>query len=98
MDAPQDRQIRVSILVLQHYIGATPCRTRWAAMFRRLMDEFKWRLGPQQDIPDQPDALRKAFDGQEIVLASRQVDHPIPARWPRGSTEIKSKFLALFLK
>lgn len=55
------RQAHPDVLVLQHYIGATPYSADWAAMLRRLMGEFKRRLGIQQDIPDQPDALRSAF-------------------------------------
>ncbi len=48
-------------LVLQHYIGATPFSADWTAMLRRIIGEFKRKLGLQQDIPDQPDALRSAF-------------------------------------
>ena len=55
------RQAHPDAFVLQHYIGATPYSADWAAMLRRLMGEFKRRLGLQQDIPDQPDALRSAF-------------------------------------
>jgi hypothetical protein len=55
------RQEHPEILVLQHYIGATPYSADWAAMLRRLMGEFKRRLGLQQDIPDKPDVLRSDF-------------------------------------
>lgn len=55
------RQAHPDVLVLQHYIGATPYSADWAPMLRRLMGEFKRRLGIQQDIPDQPDALRNSF-------------------------------------
>lgn len=55
------RQAHPDALVLQHYIGATSYSADWAAMLRRLISEFKRRLGIQQDIPDQSDALRSAF-------------------------------------
>ncbi len=55
------RQAYPDALVLQHYIGATPYSSDWAATLRRLMGESKRRLGLQQDIPDQPDALRSVF-------------------------------------
>jgi len=48
-------------LVLMHFIGATPYSADWMAMLRRVMGEFKRRLGVQGDIPDQPAALRAAF-------------------------------------
>jgi len=49
------------VLVIQHYIGATPYSADWAAMVRRIMGELKRRFGIQQDIPDKPDELRLAF-------------------------------------
>ena len=48
-------------LLLMHFIGATPYSADWAAMLRRIMREFKRRFDIQQEIPDQPDALRAAF-------------------------------------
>jgi tetratricopeptide (TPR) repeat protein len=48
-------------LVIEHYIGATPASADWAAMLRRIMGEFKEKLGLKQDIPEKPDALRSAF-------------------------------------
>lgn len=47
--------------VLLHFIGSTPHSSDWAAMLRRIMGEFKRRLGITQEIPDQPEALRLAF-------------------------------------
>ena len=47
--------------VLEHYIGATPGSADWAAILRRIMGEFKRKLGLQQEIPDKSDALRSAF-------------------------------------
>ena len=55
------RQMHPDVLILQHYIGATPYSADWAAMLRRLMGEFKRRFHIQQDIPDKPDVLRSAF-------------------------------------
>jgi len=65
------RQTHPDALVLQHYIGATPYSADWAAMLRRLMGEFKRRLGLQQDIPDQPDALRSAFPNWLYMAAAK---------------------------
>ncbi len=65
------RQAHPDALVLQHYIGATPYSADWAAMLRRLMGEFKQRLGIQQDIPDQPDALRNAFPNWLYMAAAK---------------------------
>jgi hypothetical protein len=65
------RHAHPAALVLQHYIGATPYSADWAAMLRRLMGEFKRRLGIQQDIPDQPDALRSAFPNWLYMAAAK---------------------------
>jgi hypothetical protein len=65
------RQAHPDALVLQHYIGATPYSADWAAMLRRLMGEFKRRLGLRQDIPDQPDALRSAFPNWLYMAAAK---------------------------
>jgi tetratricopeptide (TPR) repeat protein len=75
------RQAHPDALVLQHYIGATPYSADWAAMLRRLMGEFKRRFGLQQDIPDQPDALRSAFPNWLYMAAAsltRPGGHPLP--------------------
>ncbi len=48
-------------LLLLHFIGATPYSADWAAMLRRVMNEFKRRFDIQQEIPDQPEELRAAF-------------------------------------
>ena len=73
------RRAHPDALVLQHYIGATPYSADWAAMLRRLMGEFKRRLGLQQDIPDQPDALRSAFPNW-LYMANASLAHPMGAR------------------
>jgi tetratricopeptide (TPR) repeat protein len=65
------RQAHPDALVLQHYIGATPYSADWAAMLRRLIGEFKRRLGLQQDIPNQPDALRSAFPNWIYMAAAK---------------------------
>lgn len=64
------RKAHPDAFVLQHYIGATPYSADWAAMLRRLMGEFKRRLGIQQDIPDQLDALRSAFPNWLYMAAA----------------------------
>ncbi len=48
-------------LVLMHFIGGSPYSTDWAAMVRRIMGEFRRRLGVELEIPDKPDTLRMAF-------------------------------------
>jgi len=59
------------VLVLQHYIGATPYSADWATMLRRLMGEFRRHLGIQQDIPDKPDELRSAFPNWLYMAAAK---------------------------
>ena len=58
-------------LLLMHFIGATPYSTDWAAMLRRIMGEFARRFGIEQEIPDQPDALRSAFANWLQMAAAR---------------------------
>ncbi|OGG49226.1 MAG: hypothetical protein A3F84_23950 [Candidatus Handelsmanbacteria bacterium RIFCSPLOWO2_12_FULL_64_10] len=58
-------------LVLMHFIGATPQSADWAAMLRRIMGEFKRRFDIQQEIPDQPDALRAAFANSLHMVAAK---------------------------
>jgi nephrocystin-3 len=59
------------VLILQHYIGATPYSADWAAMLRRLMGEFKRHFEIQRDIPDKPDALRTAFPNWLHMAAAK---------------------------
>jgi tetratricopeptide (TPR) repeat protein len=49
------------VLLIKHFIGATPYSTDWAAMLRRIMGEFKRRFDIQGDIPAEPDKLRSTF-------------------------------------
>jgi nephrocystin-3 len=65
------RQAHPNVLILQHYIGATPYSADWAAMLRRLMGEFKRHFNIQQDIPDKPDALRSAFPNWLHMAAAK---------------------------
>jgi hypothetical protein len=58
-------------LLLMHFIGATPYSTDWAAMLRRIMGEFARRFGIEQEIPDQPDALRSTFANWLHIAAAR---------------------------
>lgn len=59
--ALQYRNSHPEELLLMHFIGATPYSTDWAAMLRRIIGEFARRFGIEQEIPDQPGALRSAF-------------------------------------
>jgi tetratricopeptide (TPR) repeat protein len=59
------------VVVLQHYIGATPDSADWAAMVRRLMGEFKRKFDIQQDIPDKPEELRSAFPNWLYMAAAK---------------------------
>ncbi|MFH0953774.1 MAG: tetratricopeptide repeat protein [Verrucomicrobiota bacterium] len=65
------RQAHPDVLVLQHFIGASPCSADWAAMLRRIMGEFNRKLGIQQDIPDSPDSLRSAFPNWLHMAAAK---------------------------
>ncbi|NTV47776.1 MAG: DUF4062 domain-containing protein, partial [Chlorobiales bacterium] len=69
--AARYRKSNPDALVLEHYIGATPASADWAAMLRRIMAEFKERLGLSQDIPDNPDALRSAFPNWLYMAAAK---------------------------
>jgi tetratricopeptide (TPR) repeat protein len=55
------RRTHPEVLVLEHYIGASPAGADWAHMVRRIMAEFKQRLGLEECIPEQPEALRSEF-------------------------------------
>jgi hypothetical protein len=58
-------------LVLMHFIGASPYSADWSAMLRRLIGEFRRTLHIEQEIPDQPDALRLAFANALHMAATR---------------------------
>ena len=47
--------------VIEHYIGATPASTDWAAMLRRILGELDRHFALKLEIPDRPEALRAAF-------------------------------------
>ena len=55
------RNSRPGMFVLMHFIGATHQSADWAAMLRRIMAELKRKFDLEQEIPDQPGALRAAF-------------------------------------
>jgi len=65
------RQAHPEALLLLHFIGASPYSADWAPMLRRLLGEFGRRLGVQQDIPEQPEALRLAFANALHQAAAR---------------------------
>ncbi len=58
-------------MVLLHFIGASAQSADWAAMLRRILGEFRRGLGLQLEIPDAPDALRKAFTNALHMAAAR---------------------------
>ena len=69
--AKRYRESHPDALLLQHYIDATPYSADWAALLRRIMGEFKRRLGIAQDIPNQPEALRSAFPNWLNMAAAK---------------------------
>jgi tetratricopeptide (TPR) repeat protein len=50
-----------ALLVIEHYIGATPASTDWAEMLRRILGELDRHFALKLEIPDKPEALRAAF-------------------------------------
>jgi tetratricopeptide (TPR) repeat protein len=65
------RREHPDVLVLLHFIGATPYSADWAAMLRRVMGELKRHFAIEQEIPDKPDALRIAFANALTMAATR---------------------------
>ena len=63
-------------VVLMHFIGASPYGADWAAMLRRILGELKRRFGIEQEIPDQPDALRAAFANWLHMTTARAAQSP----------------------
>ena len=65
------REKHPDLLIVQHYIGATPYSADWAQMVRRIMGELKRRFGIQQEIPDKPEELRSAFPNWLYMAAAK---------------------------
>jgi tetratricopeptide (TPR) repeat protein len=65
------RQQHPDAFVLTHFIGGTPYSADWSAMLRRIMGEFKRWFDIQDDIPDKPEDLRRAF-ANWLSMASRR--------------------------
>ena len=65
------RQVHPDVLILQHYIGATPYSADWATMLRRILGEFKRHMEIREDIPDKPDTLRSAFPNWLHMAAAK---------------------------
>ncbi len=65
------RQAHPDVFVLEHYIGATPGSTHWAAMLQRIMAEFKRQFSLTQDIPEAPDVLRSSFGNWLQIAAAK---------------------------
>ncbi len=58
-------------LVLMHFIGSSPYSTDWAAMLRRILAELARRFTIEDEIPDDPDELRRAFANRLHMAAAR---------------------------
>ncbi len=65
------RQEHPQQTVLMHFIGASPYSAGWRAMVRRIMGELKRRFDIEEEIPDEPDALRSAFANWLHMAAAR---------------------------
>lgn len=65
------RQEHPDVLLVMHFIGATPYSADWAAMLRRIMGELKRRFQIAEEIPNEPDALRAAFANWLHMAAAR---------------------------
>jgi len=59
--AARFRQRHPDMLLIEHYIGATADSADWAAMLRRILGEFRRRLGVEVEIPSDAAALRATF-------------------------------------
>jgi len=81
--AARYKKAHPDVFVLEHYIGSTPESADWASMLRRIMGELKAKLDIQQEIPDNPDALRSAFPNFLHMAAAKEArmitDHLLPA-------------------
>jgi nephrocystin-3 len=55
------REKHPDIPIIQHYIGATPYSSDWAAMLRRIMGELKRKFDIGQEIPNKSEELRSTF-------------------------------------
>jgi hypothetical protein len=58
-------------VVLYHAIGATPQSADGSAMLRRLLGEFRRRLGVQVEVPSNPVELQQVFAGALYQAAAR---------------------------
>ena len=65
------RQEHPDVLLLMHFIGATPYSADWTAMLRRILGELKRRFQITEEIPEKPDALRAAFANWLHMAAAR---------------------------
>jgi tetratricopeptide (TPR) repeat protein len=65
------RREHPDVLVVLHFIGATPYSADWAAMLRRVMGELKRHFAIDQEIPDKLDVLRAAFANWLSMAAAR---------------------------
>jgi tetratricopeptide (TPR) repeat protein len=65
------RQQHPDDFILTHFIGGTPYSAEWSAMLRRIMGEFQRQFDIQEDIPDKPEVLRRAFANWLSMASAR---------------------------
>jgi len=68
------RQSHPADFVLMHFVGASQDSADWRTMLRRILGELKQHFRIQQDIPNQPSALREAF-ANWLHMIEDQRDH-----------------------
>jgi nephrocystin-3 len=69
--ALRHRAAHPGVLVLMHFIGASPRSAEWAPMLRRIMGELARRFEIEGEIPDDPAELRVAFANWLHMAAER---------------------------
>jgi len=57
--------------VVMHFVGASAFSADWAAMLRRIIGELQQHLDIEEEIPDEPAALRTAFANWLHMAAGR---------------------------
>jgi tetratricopeptide (TPR) repeat protein len=65
------RETHPADLVLVHFVGATAASSDWARMVRRLVEELDRQFGIDEEVPDDPEALRVAFANRLHMAAAR---------------------------
>ena len=62
-------------LIVQHYIGSTPDSADWQGLVRRILAEIKQASSIAEDIPRDPDVLRRALNewASKTVASTRVI-------------------------